>query len=80
MPLSPIALLALLASLLVSACEQKNADAPRPAAKAVAKVEPQRPPAPAPSRDSVRIGPNGVAIETVDPKREGHLEIAFPKR
>lgn len=84
MRLFAIAFVVLVSSLSFSACVEEKVVVAPPAA---AKAEPRRPtpapapaPAPVPTRESVKIGPNGVAIETSDAKREGSVEIAFPKR
>ena len=69
---------ALLSSLTFAACE---AEAP-PAAptvvvvKSPAHAKPAPAPAPAPTKDSLQIGPGGVAVENKD----SSVKIDFPKR
>ncbi len=89
MRLVTIALCTVLSSLTLSACEAEKVEAPRPAAPVVVRVEQPKAAAPAPApapapvqpkRESVHIGPGGVAIETSNPDSTGSVKIDFPKR
>lgn len=72
-----VAVAALFSSLAFAACEAAAPPAAAPTVvvvKAPASVKPA--PTPAPQKDSLQIGPGGVAVENKD----SSVKIAFPKR